>query len=289
MSLMAMKWAMDDAPVTTSSDFATLIVFANYANEHGRAYPSTETVATKSRQNAKTVRAAIDRLEDAGLLTDTGARVGRTGNVKVYALAMEGIPEVGSLKGERASEALTASSEAAEGQSAETPPNPAGLRSGRKAPVSGSKGTQIRVAEPVLEPDTPEDASASSAPKGRRSRSLPMASDWQPAEIEDLPEPARSIARQWPAGAYASSASGHRAHMIGSGKRAADHNALWAARVVQLGAGPIRDGKAGLQYATPAAAGAKVDRGSLERSIALYERMNRPDEAAAMRRMLAGG
>lgn len=282
-----MKWAMDDAPCPTSSTFATLVVFANFANEYGRCYPSTETVATKSRQNAKTVRAAIDRLEADGLLVDTGARVGRTGNIKVYALGMEGLPEVGALKGERALPVAEAAPEGAGEPARAMHPETAVLRSVAKAPVSGPKGTRKRVGEPVREPITPENASAFSAPGGRKNRAAPLRSDWEAPAIDDLPEPARTVARQWPTGAYASQGAGHRAHMIGSGRKAVDHDALWAARVVQLGASPIRDGKVGLRMAEP-----RVDEGvpvDVAATIARYERMGMTDQADAMRRRAAGG
>ncbi len=114
-----------------------------------------------------------------------------------------------------------------------------------------------------------------------------MRSDWKPKPADDLPEPARTIARQWPAGAYAAQGDGHRAHMVGSGRKAVDHDALWAARVVQLGASPIRDGKIGLRMAEP-----RIDDGvplDLAETIARYERMGMTDQADAARRRAAGG
>lgn len=113
-----------------------------------------------------------------------------------------------------------------------------------------------------------------------------MQSDWKPKAADDLPEPARSIALQWPAGAYAAQGDGHRAHMVGSGRKAVDHDELWAARVVQLGASPIRDGKM-LRLAEP-----RVDDGvpvDLADTIARYERLGMTDQADAARRRAAGG
>lgn len=298
MSMAAMKWVLDDAPCATSADFATLVVFANFANEHGRCYPSTETVASKSRQNPKTVRAAIDRLEDCGLLVDTGARVGRTGNVKVYALGMEGIPKVGALPNERAPDAAEEPQEAAGASPAQALPKTGAFAGGAKAPKYGSKGTQKRVAEPVKEPLTPEDANASSAPKlgVRRSRGERIPDDWAAPAIADLPPDVAMIVRQWPAGAYETEARAfhrYRRSLANRGGRSTDWTAAWCARIAQLGSRPIRDGKAGMRFATEQSVSAAqpcapADRGAdLERSAALFDRMGRAGDAADLRRQAA--
>lgn len=285
MSIAALKWVFDDADAPTAHAMLVLMVYANFANEHGRAYPSTETVAAKTRQNVKTVRAAIDALELADLLVDTGKRVGRTGNVKVYALGMEGLPKVGALKGEHAPDAAQVPQEPQEEAPAKALPKTGGL----KAPVPGSKGTRSREAEPVLEPSTPENADAFSAPRGAKDDGG-VAGGWKPPAIADLPQPARSIAEQWPSGAYADIAAGHAAYCQSRGRRGrrADPQATWIARIIDLGARPIRDAAAGLRYGgtgAPAPAPCPGDRSTqLERSAAMLERMGRAGEAEEMRR-----
>ncbi len=288
MSIAALKWVIDDAEAPTAHATLVLIIYANFANENGRAYPSTETVVKKTKQNVKTVRTAIDALEAAGLLIDTGKRVGRTGNVKVYALGMEGLPEVGALNGERVPDG------AAEPQEPrQTPPAQARPKAGAfKAPVSGSKGTRSREAEPVLEPIPLEDASASSSPRrGAKDRCGTADQGWQPPAISDLPTEARRVAEQWPTGAYAHLAAGHAAYCSGRGGRRRDPGRTWTARIIELGARPIRDAKAGLRFDAGPASTAPVVEGDRsaqhERAAALYERMGRHDDAAEMRRQAA--
>lgn len=295
MSMAAMKWVLDDAPVTSAQMFATLVVYANFANENGRSYPSTETVVTKSRQNIKTARAAIDALESAGLLIDTGKRVGRTGSVKVYALGMEGLPEVGALPGEVARAAEEEPQEAAGAPRAQARPETGGLRAAARAPVSGSKLTQKREAEPVLEPIPPEDADASSPPE-RRKKPTSVIEDWVVPTIASLPAEIRVVAEQWPEGAYATHAAGHRAHKLGQpGRRRAltrsELDQSWFARVVQLGVSPMRAAKSGLSLSSAPAAATAVSPAAradqLERSAALMDRMGRADDALLYRRQAA--
>jgi hypothetical protein len=199
MSLRDITWAIEEAECPTAHATLVLIIFANFANADGRAYPCAETVAAKSKQNIKTVRAAIDALEDVGLLEDTGRRVGRTGNVKVYRIGREGHPKVGSFKGETLREVDTAPLEAARASASETLPKTGAL----KVPASGSKPTHKRVAEPVSGTIPLEDADASSAPRGEKRDG--SNSGWQVPPIDALPATIRAIPT--PGGMPASSSS----------------------------------------------------------------------------------
>jgi hypothetical protein len=299
MSLRAITWAIEEADCPSAHATLVLIIYANFANEHGRAYPSTETVAAKSRQNIKTVRASIDALEAVGLLQDTGRRVGRTGNVKVYRLAMEAHPEVGVLKGETKPDAAGSPVEAAQEAAKEALPETGGFDGGAKAPVSGVKGTRKRVAEPVSGTITPEDAIASSAPKGENNEKRYFVIEWSVPPIADLPAAVRAIAEQWPAGAYETEAAGHAAYLRGKrpGRgRQHDPDATWHARIVALGAKPLRDARAGLKHATVATsteasvvALSEERRAGIERGAAMLEKMGRGNEADEMRRNCAVG
>jgi hypothetical protein len=290
MSFAALAWVMDVAPCPTSQTFAALIVFANFANEDGRAYPSTETVAAKSRQNQKTVRAAIATLQLHGLLVDTGRRVGRTGNVRVYALGMEGLPKVGSLPGEVDPDAERTAQDGAGAVEREAVPETVGLGGGAKAPVSGSKPTRKRVAEPVRGTGTPEEAEASSAPVGAKKGAAAPGSEavkgkadgWAVPTIADLPAEAQAIVRQWPAGAYDTLAAGHAAWLKGR-RRIRDRDSSWHARIVQLGDQPIRAAKGGLRYA--AAAVDSVPSAAAP-SIARCDTSGEGEHAAALRATL---
>lgn len=285
MSVGALLWVLDHAPCPSSSAFAVLVVYANFANEDGRSYPAASTVAAKTRQNIKTVRAAIDALVDGGLLVPTGRKVGMTGNIPVYALGMETIPKVGSLRGERVQDAPAASQDAATVEHEQACPDMGSFAETSNLPESGPKPTRIRVGEPVLEPVPLENADAFSAPRGAGKNAVGF-SDWQVPAIESLPDRLQAIVRQWPPGSYASHGNGHRDWMVGQGRRPRNADALWHARIVQLGATPLRDAKAGLTLVSsaghPPADAIRLI--AAEERVSLYRRMRRDDDAAVAQR-----
>ncbi len=222
MSLRALTWAMEHPGCPSSSCKLVLLAFANFANEQHWSYPSVETVARLTKLDPKTVRASIDMLERAALLIDTEKRAGRTRQVKVYALAMESHPKPDALP-----------------KAPET-----GTLSDRKAPNFSGKGSQKRVAEPVLGTSTPlAEADASAAPqgagggedvgkgsKGKRRGGARLPDDWTPPPIGELSPAVQAVVRQWPAGAYEFVAAGFIAHWTAeSGYRASklDWRAAW--------------------------------------------------------------
>jgi hypothetical protein len=85
MSIAAMTWAFAQALKPSSLKFL-LVALADNADDQGRAFPSIECLVEKTSQDRKTVIAGLDRLEELKLATDTGSRVGKTKQVKVYRL-----------------------------------------------------------------------------------------------------------------------------------------------------------------------------------------------------------
>lgn len=89
MSLEAITWAFKQ-PVPQSSAKFVLVAIANLAapDRSGRviAWPSTDYLAEVTSQDRKTVITNLAKLREWGLIEDTGDRVGRTGQVPVYAL-----------------------------------------------------------------------------------------------------------------------------------------------------------------------------------------------------------
>lgn len=85
MSIAAMTWAFAQ-PLKPSSLKFLLVALADNADDQGRAFPSIECLVEKTCQDRKTVIAGLDRLEELKLATDTGSRVGKTKQVKVYRL-----------------------------------------------------------------------------------------------------------------------------------------------------------------------------------------------------------
>ena len=102
MSWPALGWASKQKPGRVA-DKMVLIALADRHNEESDvAYPSIAWLAEFSCLDRKTVVAALGRLESAGLIADSGQRVGRTGQIKAYRLALnsteKGDPKTELLK-----------------------------------------------------------------------------------------------------------------------------------------------------------------------------------------------
>ena len=92
MSFDALAWAAKQKPGNLAAKMC-LLALANYANDAGEAYPSTAAIAEFGDMNHKTATAALDRLEAANLISDTGMRRGASGQIKVYRLHLESLPK----------------------------------------------------------------------------------------------------------------------------------------------------------------------------------------------------
>lgn len=69
MSVEAITWALNDAPVDNSLDELVLLGLANHAHPDGSAaFPSQATLARYARCTERTVRNALSRLLDAGVI-----------------------------------------------------------------------------------------------------------------------------------------------------------------------------------------------------------------------------
>ncbi len=69
MSLKAMIWVMEDAPVENQAELAILYALADRADDKGEAaYPAQEWIAHRARCDARTVRRHIKRLEERGII-----------------------------------------------------------------------------------------------------------------------------------------------------------------------------------------------------------------------------
>jgi hypothetical protein len=93
MSFQAFAWAVTVHPGSAAEKLVLLGLADRHNTEHDAAYPSTAWLVEFSGLDRKTVVAALDRLEAAGLISDTGKRVGQTKQVKVYSLALESLPK----------------------------------------------------------------------------------------------------------------------------------------------------------------------------------------------------
>lgn len=80
---MTWAFALDLKPASLKF---LLVALSDFANQEGEMFPSLEALCAKTSLDRKTVIAGITELERIGFLTDTGKRVGRTRQVKVYSL-----------------------------------------------------------------------------------------------------------------------------------------------------------------------------------------------------------
>ncbi|RAV34890.1 helix-turn-helix domain-containing protein [Corynebacterium heidelbergense] len=69
MSLRAMLWALDEAPVDSQGQLVTLIALADHASDNGTgAWPSQASIAERARCSPRTVRRYLNELEQSGLI-----------------------------------------------------------------------------------------------------------------------------------------------------------------------------------------------------------------------------
>ena len=180
MSFEALSWA---AKVRTdhSADKLVLLGLADCAgNESAEAYPSIAALCEFSSLNRKTVITALDRLIAAGHIVETGKQTGRTGQVKIYRLAMDNSAENGTVKQSQKRESLEANS-----------------------PVFSRKQSQKRDTEPIREPIRTisndivisREAEKPVARKNAKA-GCPLPESWEPV----LTPSAQRIVDSWPPG-----------------------------------------------------------------------------------------
>jgi hypothetical protein len=83
LSIHALSWAFKQT-LEKSSEKLTLLCLCNYADTQGYCYPSLARIAKEGSQDAKTVTASIKALIEAGLIRDSGHRIGRTKAITVW-------------------------------------------------------------------------------------------------------------------------------------------------------------------------------------------------------------
>jgi hypothetical protein len=92
MSLRSIIWAFDQQIFPSSNKFV-LVALANYAGDTGQSFPDIWSLCEMTGQDVKTVRKALSKLVEDGVIRDTGNRTGPTGQIRVYQF-----PEVASLR-----------------------------------------------------------------------------------------------------------------------------------------------------------------------------------------------
>jgi len=85
MSIAAISWVFKQEIKPSSLKFV-LVALADCADTNGICWPSIDHITETTCQDRKTVIKSLDDLESRGWLVDTGKRMGRTNQVKVYRL-----------------------------------------------------------------------------------------------------------------------------------------------------------------------------------------------------------
>lgn len=95
MSVQAIVWALENAPITKPSHLGTLVALANQADSDGEgAYPSHATIAWETRKSPQAVRKDLKEMESDGII--------KRGNQAMVAhLAADRRPVVWNLAMER--------------------------------------------------------------------------------------------------------------------------------------------------------------------------------------------
>ncbi|MGA1851273.1 helix-turn-helix domain-containing protein [Sphingobium sp. HT1-2] len=244
MSWDTQAWAAKVKP-GSASEKLVLIGLATCSDANHCAHPSVDWLCEFSDLNRKTVISAISRLEEKDLIRDTGRRVGRTGQVKVYRL--------GAGKA-----ADPFSNSAGNG----TVPKPVQSQK-RNSSVFSSEESQKRDTEPVREPITPLEPKGSNPPQGgeddgaspkKSCRGERIPANWSPPPIAELPPRAQAKARQWPSGAYEAEAEAFLSFWLAEGRagsRKLDWNRTWFNRINEITGRVLRDARSGVQHSVP--------------------------------------
>lgn len=90
MSIQALDYAFN-LHVGRPPAKLVLLCLANYADSNGFSYPCQRTIERVTSLNRKTIISALKHLEEMGHISDSGRRVGATGQVVVYSI--NGLPD----------------------------------------------------------------------------------------------------------------------------------------------------------------------------------------------------
>jgi hypothetical protein len=88
VSFDALSWAAKCNPGSPAKKLVLLALAECAQRENNTAFPSIAAIAEFSSLNRKTIILALDQLEADGFIVDTGEKVGRTKQIKVYHLSV---------------------------------------------------------------------------------------------------------------------------------------------------------------------------------------------------------
>lgn len=83
MANNVLSWSYKQ-PIKNSSVKFVLTIMADCASDEGYCYPSISYIKQCTSLDRKTIINAVAKLEEMGIISDTGSRKGRTGQIKIY-------------------------------------------------------------------------------------------------------------------------------------------------------------------------------------------------------------
>lgn len=241
MSWDTQAWAAKQRP-THPADKLILIGLSSCSNVDHEAYPSIAWLVDWSGYDRKTVIVALQRLAGGlfPLIEDTGRRVGRSAQIKVWRLSAE---------------------QKSTGTASGTVPKAEPSQKG-DSPALSRRQSQKRDTEPVLEPNTlspdksgdpPLDAKPPKPERREQAKHIPH--DWIAPPIADLTPLAGKLAAQWPAGAYETIAEAFANHWQSESRavgRKLDWDKTWAKWITTEHTRVMQAKRFGVSYGSPA-------------------------------------
>jgi len=250
MSWHAQAWAAEQRTGSASAKLV-LLGLASLADANHCAFPSVAWLCGFSDLNRKTVILALARLEteEVGLICDTGRRVGRTKQVKVYQLCVD--------------QAMRERRLAADPAALEAMPKTERFQK-RNSSVLPSKQSRKRDTEPVKNQESSPNPDGLAPRRSEKLKSVgvgaglsPLARDWAPPATSALSVITRDLVEQWPRGAFEAACEAFRQHWV-SNSRLARKKSDWNAELGKWLIGDhsrvMRASKAGVKFISDAAA-----------------------------------
>lgn len=209
MSGAAMVWAAQQR-VGRATDKLALLMVASDCRSDALFFGSAARLTETTGLDRKTLQGALRRLEDEGLIVDTGERTGRTRQIVVYRLPLGSSPKTGTLKPPENGHLCGSGKEPENGE----------LDLG-KEPVFPVKGAQKRATYTVIEPVSPSEIAIAREEPTRFTR---LDDDWKPRLLTG---DAAKLTEHWTADRHDTELSKFRDHHQAKDNKFADWNAAW--------------------------------------------------------------
>jgi hypothetical protein len=280
MSIEAMDWAKQQKCGSPSVK-AVLMEIANWTNPEGRAeFRVVRDIARVVEMSERNVQRIISKLETS---REEGG-LGLLRRVPIYGESgvqrANGFVLVGFSGRVTTCHPISRKKRKGEGDTS----SPTGATNCHREGDTHVTGEGDAGVTPYQDHDLDKDSSPPTPRRGaervRQPSSIPV--DWACPAITALPSEIAALAAQWPQGAYQAEGAAFAQYWRGNGRRRADWNAQWAARVQARHAAVIRDAKAGVSFG----GGGNVAEAALQAAEPVGAQRREDERSAELRAML---